>query len=48
MRAAAHRMLALDPMSPTGQYFFLYGDLGMHSATATGTPLPPVAPPGTP
>jgi hypothetical protein len=41
MRAAARRMLELDPVAPAGAYFFLLNDLGVHSATATGTPLPP-------
>jgi tetratricopeptide (TPR) repeat protein len=41
MRAAARRMLALDPVAPVGTYFFLLNDLGVRSATATGTPLPP-------
>jgi hypothetical protein len=41
MRAAARRMLQLDPVAPVGAYFFLLNDLGVRSATATGTPLPP-------
>jgi Flp pilus assembly protein TadD len=41
MRAAARRMLALDPVAPVGTYFFLLNDLGIRSATATGTPLTP-------
>jgi O-Antigen ligase len=41
MRAAARRMLELDPVAPVGTYFFLLNDLGVRSATATGTPLPP-------
>jgi O-antigen ligase len=41
MRAAARRMLALDPVAPVGTYFFLLNDLGVRSATATGTPLTP-------
>jgi hypothetical protein len=41
MRAAARRMLALDPVAPAGTYFFLLNDLGIRSATATGTPLTP-------
>ena len=41
MRAAARRMLMLDPVAPVGTYFFLLNDLGVRSATATGTPLPP-------
>src|SRR3954447_2426741 len=41
MRAAARRMLAPDPVAPVGTYFFLLNDLGVRSATATGTPLPP-------
>jgi tetratricopeptide (TPR) repeat protein len=41
MRAAARRMLALDPVAPLGTYFFLLNDLGVRSATATGTPLTP-------
>jgi hypothetical protein len=40
MQAAARRMLALDPVAPAGTYFFLLNDLGVRSATATGTPLP--------
>jgi O-antigen ligase/polysaccharide polymerase Wzy-like membrane protein len=40
MRAAAQRMLVLDPVAPAGTYFFLLNDLGVRSATATGTPLP--------
>ena len=41
MRAAARRMLELDPVAPVGTYFFLLNDLGVRSATATGTPLTP-------
>jgi hypothetical protein len=41
MRAAARRMLTLDPVAPAGTYFFLLNDLGIRSATATGTPLSP-------
>ena len=41
MRAAARRMLVLDPIAPVGTYFFLLNDLGIRSATATGTPLTP-------
>src|SRR4051794_22457138 len=41
MRAAARRMLVLDPVAPVGTYFFLLNDLGVRSATATGTPLSP-------
>jgi hypothetical protein len=41
MRAAARRMLELDPVAPAGTYFFLLNDLGVRSATATGTPLTP-------
>jgi hypothetical protein len=41
MRAAASRMLVLDPVAPVGTYFFLLNDLGVRSATATGTPLTP-------
>jgi hypothetical protein len=41
MRAAARRMLQLDPVAPVGTYFFLLNDLGVRSATATGTPLTP-------
>ncbi|MEA2493084.1 MAG: hypothetical protein QOJ29_995 [Thermoleophilaceae bacterium] len=41
MQAAARRMLVLDPVAPVGTYFFLFGDLGVRSATATGTPLNP-------
>jgi hypothetical protein len=41
MRAAARRMLELDPVAPAGTYFFLLNDMGVRSATATGTPLPP-------
>jgi hypothetical protein len=41
MRAAAGRMLRLDPVAPAGTYFFLLNDLGVRSATATGTPLRP-------
>jgi hypothetical protein len=41
MRAAARRMLELDPVAPAGTYFFLLNDLGVRSASATGTPLPP-------
>jgi O-Antigen ligase len=41
MRAAARRMLALDPVAPAGTYFFLLNDLGVRSATASGTPLVP-------
>jgi hypothetical protein len=40
MRAAARRMLVLDPIAPVGSYFFLLNDLSVRSATATGTPLP--------
>ena len=40
MRAAAHRMLVLDPRNPTGAFFFLANDLGVRSASATATPLP--------
>jgi Flp pilus assembly protein TadD len=43
MRAAARRMLVLDPVGSIGRIFFLWNDLGVHSATATGTPLPPTA-----
>jgi O-antigen ligase len=41
MRAAAQRMLQLDPVASAGTYFFLLDDLGVRSATATGTPLSP-------
>jgi tetratricopeptide (TPR) repeat protein len=41
MRAAARKMLVLDPVAPVGTYFFLLNDLGVRSATATGTPLTP-------
>jgi hypothetical protein len=41
MRAAARQMLRLDPVAPVGTYFFLLNDLGVRSATATGTPLTP-------
>jgi hypothetical protein len=41
MQAAARHALVLDPMAPDGRFFFLAGDLGVHSATATGTPLAP-------
>lgn len=41
MREAARRMLELDPVAPAGTYFFLLNDLGVRSATATGTPLAP-------
>ncbi|MEA2483291.1 MAG: hypothetical protein QOC55_1238, partial [Thermoleophilaceae bacterium] len=41
MRAAAQRMLRLDPVASAGTYFFLLDDLGVRSATATGTPLSP-------
>jgi tetratricopeptide (TPR) repeat protein len=41
MRAAARKMLALDPVAPVGTFFFLLNDLGVRSATATGTPLTP-------
>jgi Flp pilus assembly protein TadD len=41
MRAAARKMLSLDPVAPVGTYFFLLNDLGVRSATATGTPLTP-------
>jgi hypothetical protein len=45
MRAAASRMLELDPVGSIGRVFFLSNDLGVRSATATGTPLsPPPAP----
>jgi uncharacterized protein HemY len=40
MRAAARHILELDPVAPTGRFFFLFNDLGVRSATATGTPLP--------
>ncbi|MFL5894019.1 MAG: O-antigen ligase family protein [Thermoleophilaceae bacterium] len=40
MRAAARRMLVLDPVGSYGRVFFLSNDLGARSATATGTPLP--------
>jgi uncharacterized protein HemY len=41
MRAAARHMLELDPVAPAGRFFFLSNDLGVRSATATGTPLSP-------
>jgi hypothetical protein len=41
MRAAAGHVLALDPVAPIGRFFFLLNDLGVRSATATGTPLTP-------
>jgi hypothetical protein len=41
MRAAARHILELDPVAPTGRFFFLSNDLGVRSATATGTPLAP-------
>jgi hypothetical protein len=41
MRAAARHMLELDPVAPIGRFFFLSNDLGVRSATATGTPLTP-------
>jgi hypothetical protein len=41
MRAAARHMLELDPVAPAGRFFFLSNDLGVRSATATGTPLFP-------
>jgi hypothetical protein len=41
MRAAARRMLELDPVTPVGTYFFLLNDMGVRSASATGTPLAP-------
>jgi hypothetical protein len=44
MRTAAHRMLVLDPALSFGRVFFFYNDLGVRSATATGTPLPPATP----
>jgi hypothetical protein len=40
MRAAARRMIELDPVGSLGRLFFLSNDLGANSATATGTPLP--------
>ena len=44
MRRAAQNMLELDPLAPQGRFFFLFNDLGVRSATATGTPLPPAQP----
>jgi hypothetical protein len=41
MRAAAGHVLVLDPVAPIGRFFFLLNDLGVRSATATGTPLTP-------
>jgi hypothetical protein len=41
MRSAARHMLELDPVAPAGRFFFLSNDLGVRSATATGTPLSP-------
>ena len=40
MQAAANRTLALDPQAQVARFFFLRGDVGRRSATATGTPLP--------
>jgi hypothetical protein len=40
MRAAAQRMLDLDRVGSIGLFFFFFNDLGLRSATATGTPLP--------
>lgn len=40
MRAAARRAIKLDPVGSAGRFFFLANDLGVRSATATGTPLP--------
>jgi hypothetical protein len=41
MRAAASRMLRLDPVGSIGRVFFLSNDLGVRSASATATPLQP-------
>ena len=45
MRTAASHALKLDPENPAGLLFFLANDLGVRSATATGTPLPTASQP---
>lgn len=40
MRAAARRAIRLDPVGSAGRLYFLSNDLGVRSATASGTPLP--------
>jgi O-Antigen ligase len=38
---ASHTMLRLDPVGSLGRFFYYAADLGVRSATATGTPLAP-------
>ena len=45
VREAAHHMLVLDPVGSFGRLFFLWNDLGVRSASASATPLPPAPAP---